>query len=268
MISNPELSRLAIILVEPVYAGNVGAIARIMNNFCLSDLRIVGKVPEKNDFYLAMHSEHILETATIYPDLNAALVGLDRVIAFSRRLGKNKPIDMTPRQMARYVHNLPTARIGIVFGRETFGLTDQEAGLCPLRCHIPANPAFPSLNLAQAVALAVWEIFSLPLEESTHKGKNYQAVSGIELDKIRLYMLDVMKATGFFKSHESTNWDLFLAKLLAQLNPGKTMLYRLRQMFNRFHVLVTGKGMGYHSQPGDEKREPAIEQEMQDEYRD
>jgi hypothetical protein len=68
-------------------------------------------------------------------------------------------------------------------------------------------------------------------------------------------MLDVMNATGFIKDYENTNWDMFLAKLLAQLNPNKSMLYRLRQMFNRFHVLVTGKGLGYVSKPGDEKRE-------------
>lgn len=246
------LSRIAIILVEPIYAGNVGAIARIMNNFCLSDLRIVGKVPEKNDFYLAMHSEHILEDAGIYPDLESAIKGLDRVIAFSRRLGKLKPIDMTPRQMARFVHSIPKATIGIVFGRETYGLTDSEADLCPLRCHIPANVEFPSLNLAQAVALAAWEIYNLPLDEETGKSKNYYAASGIELDRLRHYMLDVMQATGFFRSHESTNWDMFLTKLLAQLNPNKNMLYRLRQMFNRFHVLITGKGLGYISKPEDE----------------
>ncbi len=255
MITPLSLSRLAIILVEPVYAGNVGAIARVMNNFCFTDLRIVGSVPEKNDFYLAMHSEHILENASLFPNLESAIQGLDRVIAFSRRLGKNKPIDLSPRQMARYVHSLPQAKIGIVFGRETYGLTDLEADLCPLRCHIPANPEFPSLNLAQAVALACWEIFDLPLDEETGKSRNYHAVDGIELDKIREYMLEVMHATGFFTSHESTNWEMFLAKLLTQLNPSKTMVYRLRQMFNRFHVLITGKGKGYYSKPGDYKRQ-------------
>jgi tRNA C32,U32 (ribose-2'-O)-methylase TrmJ len=112
MITPLSLSRLAIILVEPVYAGNVGAIARVMNNFCFTDLRIVGSVPEKNDFYLAMHSEHILENASLFPNLESAIQGLDRVIAFSRRLGKNKPIDLSPRQMARYVHSLPQAKIG------------------------------------------------------------------------------------------------------------------------------------------------------------
>lgn len=248
---NAGLSRIAIILVEPIYAGNVGAIARIMNNFCLSDLRIVGKVPEKNDFYLAMHSEHILEDARIYPDLNSALEGVDRVIAFSRRIGKTKPVDLSPRQMAGYVHNLPRLKIGLVFGRETYGLTDEEADLCPLRCHFPANAAFPSINLAQAVALASWEVYSYPLEEKNTAAKNQFAVPRNELDKIQHYMLDVMKATGFFRSHETTNWEQFVAKLLAQLNPNRNMVYRLRQMFNRFHVLVLGRGLGYESKPED-----------------
>nr|MDK2850172.1 hypothetical protein [Candidatus Cloacimonadota bacterium] len=237
---------ISIILVEPIYAGNVGAIARIMNNFCYDDLRIVGTVPQKNDFYLAMHSEHILTKAKLFDDLAAAIQDLDRVIAFSRRTGKNKPVDMSPMQMASYVHSLPGLQIGLVFGRETFGLTDAEADLCPLRCHFSANPDFPSINLAQAVALATYEVYSFEqreLEEGGHK--KLDAVSGEELNKLHAYMLDVLNGIGYFKSQETTNWDNFLAKTLAQLNPNKETAYRLRQMFNRFHVLVRGTGKGY-----------------------
>ncbi|HOZ00627.1 MAG TPA: tRNA methyltransferase, partial [Candidatus Syntrophosphaera sp.] len=111
------------------------------------------------------------------------------------------------------------------------------------RCHIPANPKFPSLNLAQAVTVALWELRRLPLAEPAQT--KLSSVSGNELDKIKAYMLDVMQATGFFRSHETTNWELFLDKMLAQLNPSKTMLWRFRQMFNRWHVLVTGRGRGY-----------------------
>ncbi len=241
-----DLSYLAVILVEPIYGGNVGAVARIMHNFCFSDLRIVGKAPEKNDFYLAMHSEQILENVTTYASLEEATQGLDRIIAFSRRTGKNKPVDFTPRQMAKYVQSLPKAKIGLVFGRETYGLTDVEAELCPLRCHFWANPAFPSLNLAQAVALALWEIYSFPLEEEQSINKHYNAASGKELKDLGKYILAVMRSTGFLQKKETVNWEAFLAKMLAELNPDKNMLYRLKQMFNRFNVLVTGKGLGYN----------------------
>jgi len=54
-----------------------------------------------------------------------------------------------------------------------------------------------------------------------------------------------MHNTGFFQRKETINWDNFLSKMLAQLNPTKMMVYRLRQMFNRWNVLITGKGMGY-----------------------
>ncbi len=247
------LDNIYFILVEPIYGGNVGAIARILNNFCLSNLRIVGSAPDKNDYYLAMHSEHILTNAQTYSTLKEAIADLDRVIAFSRRIGKTKPVDMNPWTAAEYFHTIPHLKVGFVFGRETFGLTDVEADLCPLRCHIPANPDFPSLNLAQAVALAAWELWSYPVRTlakeampETAAGANIpKAVSKADLDNIRQYMLEVMKAIGFFQDHESTNWESFLSRMLHQLNPSPAMVYRFRQMFNRFHVLFTGKGKGY-----------------------
>jgi len=70
-------------------------------------------------------------------------------------------------------------------------------------------------------------------------------VEGEELNKIYAYIMEVLSAIGYFSRHETTNWDVFLKKMLAQLNPNKEMVYRLRQMFNRIHVLVTGKGKGY-----------------------
>ncbi len=237
-------SSVSIILVEPIYGGNVGAIARIMNNFCFSDLRIVGKAPEKNDFYLAMHSEEILENARLYDSLADAIEGLDRIIAFSRRLGKQKPIDLDPPAMAEYIHKLPELKIGLVFGRETYGLTDSEADLCPLRCHFSANPAFPSINLAQAVALAVYEIDSYKARNSAHT-EPLDAAKGAELNALYDYMLEVLDSIGYFKRPENTNWESFLKRMLAQLNPSPEMIYRFRQMFNRIHVLVKGKGKGF-----------------------
>lgn len=235
-------ANIHIILVEPIYAGNVGAVARIMNNFGFTKLRIVGSIPSKNDFYLAMHSEEILSGAQLFEDFGSAVCDLDRVIAFSRRLGKLKPIDLDPEGMASYVMESSHLKTGLVFGRETFGLTDAEADLCPLRCHIPANPAFPSINLAQAVSIAIWELSRPSLSA---KQTDEPAVQGSELAQLHQYMLDVMDSSGFFQDHESTNWDVFLRRMLAQLNPGTQMVWRLRQMFNRWHVLVTGKGKGY-----------------------
>ncbi|MGI6197858.1 MAG: RNA methyltransferase [Candidatus Cloacimonadaceae bacterium] len=237
-----KAENIYIILVEPIYEGNVGAVARIMNNFSFANLRIVGSLPTKNDFYLAMHSTFILENAQVYDDLEAATADLDRVIAFSRRVGKLKPIDFDPKAMAQYASEVQDLKLGLVFGRETFGLTDAEADLCPLRCHIPANPAFPSINLAQAVAIACWELYSV--KERRRAGQEVP-LERPQMEYLHHYMMDVMESSGFFQDHESTNWDVFLRRMLMQLNPGKMMSWRFKQMFNRWHVLVTGKGKGF-----------------------
>lgn len=244
------LTNIHIILVEPVYAGNVGAVARIMHNFSLENLRIVGHIPEKNDYIMAVHSNHILDQALIFDDLASSVADMDRVIALSRRVGKTKPIDMRPRQTAAYVNGLPGLQIGLVFGRETYGLTDVEADLCPLRCHIPSNPDFPSLNLAQAVAVMAWELYSERIENSTKTKAPKDVAGGKELDTVKRYMIEVMRDVGFFRSYEPTNWSSFLDKMFSQLNPGRETLYRFRQMFNRFHVLITGRGKGYELREG------------------
>jgi tRNA (cytidine32/uridine32-2'-O)-methyltransferase len=253
---SPLLNNVYVILVEPIYEGNIGAVARILNNFCIPNLRIVGSIPHKNDFYLAMHSEHIIDNAALYDTLAEAVADLDRVIAFSRRVGKLKPVDLNPWNLGKYFYDNPHLKLGLVFGRETYGLTDEEAELCPLRCHIPANPDFPSLNLAQSVALAAWELWSYPVRNLSSKVKSRKvqdvaegvseaAVGKAELDKIQAYMKEVLQSIGFFQDHETTNWDTFFSRFLHQLNPSNDMIYRFRQLFNRIHVLFTGKGKGF-----------------------
>jgi tRNA (cytidine32/uridine32-2'-O)-methyltransferase len=204
-----------------------------------------------------MHSEHIIEQAIIYDTLAEALTDIDRAIAFSRRVGKLKPVDMNPWSLGEYYYTNPHLKLGLVFGRETWGLTDEEADLCGLRCHIPANPDFPSLNLAQSVALAAWEIWSHPVRKTTQKliGKQVSgeeeglyepAVNSEEITKVTTYMKEVLDSMGFFQDFEHTNWDKFFKKMFSQLNPSKEMVYRFRQMFNRIHVLFHGKGKGYN----------------------
>jgi TrmH family RNA methyltransferase len=255
-MDNTALNNIFIILVEPIYAGNVGAVARILNNFRISNLRIVGSIPHKNDFYLAMHSEHLITNAQMFDSLADAVKDLDRIIAFSRRVGRLKPVDINPWNLGDYVYGNPHLKTGLVFGRETFGLTDGEADLCPLRCHIPANPDFPSINLAQSVALAAWELWSYPVRNSARPVMGRQvvkedstlhepAVSGEELARLHTYMLEVLQSIGYFQDFETTNWDSFLSRMLHQLNPSGEMVYRFRQMFNRIHVLLHGKGKGY-----------------------
>lgn len=235
------MNNIYVILTEPVYRGNVGSVSRIMNNFNFSNLRIVGKIPDKDDYVLGVHSEHILENAQIFPDLASAVADMDRVIALSRRFKKHKQVDYNPAQLSELVHSTKNLKIGLVFGRETWGLTDEEAELCQLRCYIPANKNFPSLNLAQAVTVILYEIYAYQWK-SAYKNA---AADKETLDETVHFVINALEGIQFFKDGDQRMIRDFFNNLLYRSNINKTMSFRMKQIFNRIHVLVNGKGCGF-----------------------
>ncbi len=237
------MDNIHIILVEPVYAGNVASIARIMNNFEFSKLRIVGEMPTDSHFYMAVHSEHILDNVQHFDSLENALSDIDRAIAFSRRKGKLKKVDLIPSGVAEYIHTAKDLSYGLVFGRETYGLTDEEASLCPLRCYIKANPSFPSLNLSQAVAVILYEIYGYNQKQNA---ESYKYSKKTEFSSLIDYIMNTLENVGFDKSKENYNWGQFFENLFSRANLTSDMAYRIKQLFNRINVAVKGKGKGYH----------------------
>ncbi|HOQ81210.1 MAG TPA: TrmJ/YjtD family RNA methyltransferase [Candidatus Cloacimonadota bacterium] len=235
------MDNLYIILVEPVYKGNIGAVSRIMHNFSFYNLRIVGKMPEKEDKILAMHSEMIMNKAEIFPDLKSSLHDIDRAIAVTRRFGRKKKIDFTPTETAKYVHDSTDLKVALVFGRETYGLTDEEIEQCQLRTYINANEDFSSLNLSQAVAIMLYEIYSYQRKQNELE----EHVNQHEIDDTILYSLEVFEQIGYFKSFPQDNVRNLLQSLFYRANITKPMAYKIKAMFNRIHVLQKGKGYGF-----------------------
>jgi TrmH family RNA methyltransferase len=145
----------------------VGAVARAVSNTGLAGLDLV----EPCDFRtveawrMAWRSEDFLEQARVFDSLEAARASAVYVAGFAGREGK-KVEPITPRQMAAEIAALDeSAEAAIVFGCESRGLTEEELGLCQRRVRIPSHPRQPSLNIAQAVMIAGYEIF---LASSTH----------------------------------------------------------------------------------------------------
>ncbi len=235
------MNNIYIILVEPVYRGNVGSVSRIMNNFCCSNLRIIRKIPDKDDYVLGVHSEHILESAEIFPDLLSAIKDLDRVVALSRRIKKKRQVDYNPLHLSQQIHQMNNLKIGLVFGRETWGLTVEESNLCPLRCYIPANKDFPSLNLAQAVTVILYEIYAFQWKNQTKISCGNRAT----IDESKDFVMKVLDNIHFFKNGNKDLIEDFLENLFYRSNLNKTMAFRVKQIFNRIHVLITGSGTGF-----------------------
>jgi len=152
----------AVILVEPQLGENIGMVARAMANFGLVDLRLVNPRdgwPNEKAVATASGAAYVLERTRICETLAEAVADLSYVVAttarqrdgFKRVLG---PVEACGNLRGRDRSGQAT---GILFGRERFGLYNEEIGLADDIVTFPVNPAYASLNIAQAVLLMAYE---------------------------------------------------------------------------------------------------------------
>ncbi|MEM1105298.1 MAG: RNA methyltransferase [Pseudomonadota bacterium] len=143
----------AIILHSPQMGENIGAAARAMLNFGLTDLRLVAPRdpwPNPSAQPMAAGAFEAGVQVSVYPALQTALAGVSRLYATTARpRGMEKPV-LSPGRMARDVAS-DGGRAAILFGGEQSGLPNEAVAVCDAIVTFPVNPAFASLNLGQAV---------------------------------------------------------------------------------------------------------------------
>ncbi|SMG10047.1 RNA methyltransferase [Paraburkholderia susongensis] len=152
------------VLVEPSHPGNVGAAARALKTMGFSRLVLVSpRVSNvQNDpeaIAMASGADDVLASVHVVPTLADALTGVHWSIALTARLREYGPPQWTPRAAAAVAHEEAVhGEIAIVFGNERTGLSNEDVERCSALAHIPANPAYSSLNLAQAVQVLAYEL--------------------------------------------------------------------------------------------------------------
>lgn len=226
---------IVFVLVEPVYPGNIGAAARILNNFGFRDLRLVGTIPKKEDHYLAVHSEEIMDNIRVYDDLKQALSDTGMAIAMTRRSGKKKKTDLHIKQLKDFTSGMNRGKTALVFGRETYGLKDEEIDLCPVRCLIPTDPGFSSLNLAQAVAITAYELFEAGKEEKPELILADRECIGHALSTIR----DRLTSIGYFENGDPVVLEKQLQSMFSRSYTTEENLNYLTKIFERIEVIFT-----------------------------
>ncbi len=153
------------VLVEPSHPGNVGAAARALKTMGFSRLVLVApRVPQvqRDPEAIAMASgaDDVLAAAHIVPTLADALAGTQWSLALTARTREYGPPPGAPREAVRDACRQVSAHgdIALVFGNERTGLSNDDVERCSALAHIPANPAYSSLNLAQAVQVLAYEL--------------------------------------------------------------------------------------------------------------
>jgi tRNA/rRNA methyltransferase len=157
-----NLDSISIVLVRPKFHANVGSVARAMKNMGFHRLVIVqGCSPLHMDAYkLASGAEEILERAEEFFTLSEAIAEMGCVVGTTSRDRKEKISLLTPKALAKRLVTISERNpVGLVFGPEREGLTNEELSLCHFRVTIPSSESFPSLNLAQAVMVLCYELF-------------------------------------------------------------------------------------------------------------
>lgn len=155
------LSNIRIVLVEPAGELNVGSIARIMKNMGLTNLVLVNPQCDRlaeDARKMAVHAVDVLENAAVVDSLPAALVGCQRAIATTVR-SRSVPIKLEPASTTIPWLLNPDIQSALLFGAEERGLSNDELKYAQRFISIPSNPDYPSLNLAQAVAICSYEIY-------------------------------------------------------------------------------------------------------------
>ena len=155
------LSNIRIVLVEPAGELNLGSIARIMKNMGLTNLVLVNPMCDRNSEdarRMAVHAVDVLEKATVVDSLPIALEGCQRAIATTVR-SRSVPIQLEPASATLPWLLTPNVQSALLFGAEERGLSNDELKYAQRFVCIPSNPDYPSLNLAQAVAICSYELY-------------------------------------------------------------------------------------------------------------
>jgi tRNA/rRNA methyltransferase len=159
-----SLANCRVVLVRTQIAGNLGATARVMRNFGLSRLTLVAPQADPNSEEarkLSTHGEDILNEARVVATLEEALADCVMVAATSARLGglfRKQTLGTPETVMPLLIDAGAIGPIALVFGPEPSGLTNEEISICHYLITIPADPSYPALNLAQAVAVCLYEL--------------------------------------------------------------------------------------------------------------
>jgi tRNA/rRNA methyltransferase len=161
-----EVAGPIIVLVEPQLGENIGAAARVMANFGLSRLRLVNPRdgwPSLQARRSASGADRVLDDTRLYDTVEAAIADCAFVLATTARAhDQAKPV-IGPQEAALAMAPQVGAgeNVALLFGRERYGLENAEVALADRIVTFPVNPAFASLNLAQAVAIIAYEWFKL-----------------------------------------------------------------------------------------------------------
>jgi tRNA (cytidine32/uridine32-2'-O)-methyltransferase len=217
-----ESAGIRFVLVRTSHPGIIGAAARAIRTMGYRQLVLVApaQFPHVEATALAVGAADVLDTAVIVPDLVSAIGDCELVLGCTARRRAVQLPELTPRAAAARIAAAREAQVAIVFGNERTGLENDELMRCHAAVHIPADPEFSSLNLAQAVQVLAYELrvasVAAPAHEPADADERDPAATVEQLEHFFSHLAQTLDDIDFHKGRSP-----------------RTIMKRLRRLFLR-----------------------------------
>ncbi len=219
MTALSPLSQLRIVLVTPLYGGNIGSVCRAMMNMGLSDLAIVDgdrAVDWEEAHKMALHAKVLLEKAGHFSSAAEAVADCGLVAATSARTGFYRLQAKTPDAWAPTLLRQATRQpVAIMFGPEDKGLSNSDLALATQLIEIPSTDAYKSLNLAQAVMVCCYELYKHSEVFEGMEEVSPQAPSALR-ERMFAMWEDTLYRIGFMKEDKAFHMMMGLRRILSR----------------------------------------------------
>ena len=232
MAEKNPFSSFYVVLIEPKNSGNIGAVARAMMNFDFQHLYLVNPCELDNACYArAMHATKILDDAKTFKSFSEATKKLDFLVAPSSIESKTDKRHLrNPVLLEDFSQTIFEAKgnIGLVFGREDYGLFNEEIAACDIMLKIPTSDAYPSLNLSHAVTIV---LYSLYLRKALIPERR-RAIGALEKQKLYEFFAQLLDDIDY-QPHKKEHTKILFKRLMGRAVPSKWEYHTLMGVFSK-----------------------------------
>ena len=214
-----SLSNIRIVLMSPIYGGNVGSVCRAMKNMGLSQLVIAAPRPDLDEaeaLRMASHADDVYRARREAATLEEAVGDCGLVVGTTARPGLYRQHAQTPRAwVPRVLEAAAAGPVALLFGREDRGLTNEELAICTQLVQIPTADAYTSLNLSQAVLVCAYELFVATDTFEPPREKSAEAPSEMRERMFGIWR-EALLSIGFMKPLMADHMMLGLRRIFAR----------------------------------------------------
>ena len=239
MPSPSILERIRVVLARPSHPGNIGAAARAMKTMGLADLRLVSprRPPDAESEALAAGAADVLAAARTCGRIEDALRDTVLAVGFSGRARDlSHPLRSLRDAAPAILSDAARGPVALVFGNETYGLTNEEMGHCRMQVSIPANPGYSSLNLAAAVQVACYELAATAASFALPRPGEHDDATHEDVEQLIAHWESAMVESGYLDPAQPGRLMERLRRLLARAGLERSEVKLLRGMLGAFEA--------------------------------